>query len=430
MNLDSYVNARFDNMNKTNWVGISFGLCLFVMAAFHQFKMAPVLSEMARDFGYSPVMSGAYMSCYAVFGLLFARSFGNRMHHGPISAVVRYLLIITILGSLLGYSFPENMLLMLLARSMEGLGACGLSVAGPVIISRFTNIKHQGLSASISALWIPLGVIGAGLVSMYDPTEAYFGIESSWQVGWITAIALSFGLILWGYIYQFRGISLTRSIILEKKDTSLDISHEEEKTHLVWENKNNRQAMVLVALTFMLWACQNMAFMSWLPSYLIENLGYSKDSAALIFIAPVVFICVFNLLAIPLMQRFKPAKLLVYTILGQGISVLSIAMVEGTSYEVLQFPLLLSYGAMAGVTPSCLFRMPNIIFGNHAGTRAFGWMMTGRNIGVLAGPMIVATALQFTETKWDSLSLVITSACILAMIISYKLHKKVMMLNN
>ena len=50
---------------------------------------------------------------------------------------------------------------------------------------------------------------------------------------------------------------------------------------------------------------------------------------------------------------------------------------------------LVVYAMAAGITPTCLFAMPGTIFGiKGAGTRAFGVLMTGRNLGVLAGPVL------------------------------------------
>ena len=52
---------------------------------------------------------------------------------------------------------------------------------------------------------------------------------------------------------------------------------------------------------------------------------------------------------------------------------------------------LVAYGVTAGITPVCLFAMPSAIMGQRrlvAGT--FGIVMTGRNLGVLVGPILLA----------------------------------------
>ena len=48
------------------------------------------------------------------------------------------------------------------------------------------------------------------------------------------------------------------------------------------------------------------------------------------------------------------------------------------------------YGIGAGVTPTCLFQLPHAIARGAAGASSFGVVMTGRNIGVFTGPLLLA----------------------------------------
>ena len=52
--------------------------------------------------------------------------------------------------------------------------------------------------------------------------------------------------------------------------------------------------------------------------------------------------------------------------------------------------LLVLYGIGAGVTPTCLFALPGAIMGRAGAPTAFGFIMTGRNIGVFLGPILLA----------------------------------------
>jgi hypothetical protein len=51
---------------------------------------------------------------------------------------------------------------------------------------------------------------------------------------------------------------------------------------------------------------------------------------------------------------------------------------------------LILYGIGAGVTPTCLFQLPHAIARGTAGASFFGIVMTGRNIGVFLGPLLLA----------------------------------------
>jgi hypothetical protein len=62
---------------------------------------------------------------------------------------------------------------------------------------------------------------------------------------------------------------------------------------------------------------------------------------------------------------------------------------------------LIFYGIAAGICPTCLFAMPSIIVGHgRVAAPAFGIIMTGRNIGVLIGPVLLAQAFEATGA-WD-----------------------------
>ena len=64
--------------------------------------------------------------------------------------------------------------------------------------------------------------------------------------------------------------------------------------------------------------------------------------------------------------------------------------------------LLVLFSAGAGVVPTCLFGVPRAVSGSTAGTaRGLGALMTGRNLGVLAGPVLLAHLVD--ATGWDSL---------------------------
>jgi hypothetical protein len=81
---------------------------------------------------------------------------------------------------------------------------------------------------------------------------------------------------------------------------------------------------------------------------------------------------------------------------------------------------LVMYGIGAGVVPTCLFAMPSVILGRGHGTaRAFGFVMTGRNMGVLIGPVLVAQVFKMTGS-WDLTAPIfgtVTTGCLVTAIL-------------
>jgi F0F1-type ATP synthase assembly protein I len=85
------------------------------------------------------------------------------------------------------------------------------------------------------------------------------------------------------------------------------------------------------------------------------------------------------------------------------------------------------YGTGAGVVPTCLFAMPSVILGRgHDTARAFGIVMTGRNMGVLIGPVLVAQAFKISGS-WDLAAPIfgtVTTLCLVAaMLLARRLRR-------
>jgi len=56
----------------TNWAAVWLGTLLGVLAAYQQFKLPPVLPLLVQQYGYGRILAGAFMSIYAVLGLLLS----------------------------------------------------------------------------------------------------------------------------------------------------------------------------------------------------------------------------------------------------------------------------------------------------------------------------------------------------------------------
>jgi MFS family permease len=96
----------------------------------------------------------------------------------------------------------------------------------------------------------------------------------------------------------------------------------------------------------------------------------------------------FNLLTGEILRRGMGVTLLLLIgVASQAITwwLTPLAQSDGAGIALLIF-----YGAGAGVTPTCLFALPGAILGRAAGPHVFAVVMTGRNVGVLIGPIMLA----------------------------------------
>ncbi|HEY9548006.1 MAG TPA: MFS transporter, partial [Kiloniellaceae bacterium] len=162
-------------------------------------------------------------------------------------------------------------------------------------------------------------------------------------------------------------------------------------------------ALLLTGGVFMLWSGQYLAYMTWLPLYLVEEQGLPVESAIGGYLIPVALVGVFNLTTGYLLQRGWRAQRLLCGAVTVQAAVWWLLPVTGGGLGGLAS--LAVYGITAGIAPTCLFALSAQLVASPAETaRAFGVTMTGRNLGVLGGPLLLALAVE-SSGSWFAASL-------------------------
>ena len=147
--------------------------------------------------------------------------------------------------------------------------------------------------------------------------------------------------------------------------------------------------MILAGGLFLLWSGQYFAYMTWLPQFLVEVYGFSLERALAGYLTPIVVLAVFNVVTGFLLRSGVALSLLLVGALLLQALVWFLVPVTDAGWRGIAS--LLAYGIGAGITPTCLFAMPSAIQGQGPGTAgAFGIIMTGRNVGVFIGPLLLA----------------------------------------
>ena len=141
----------------SDWVGIWFGLCVALLAAYQQFKLPPVLPEMLDLYGYGAGMAGGFMSIFAVIGLVLSFQFGRLMSRQATAAWLIGACGLVGLGAIPILTFPENGWAILVGRAFEGTAMAILAIAGPTLMTRNAAPKHIPFAAALAATWVPLG---------------------------------------------------------------------------------------------------------------------------------------------------------------------------------------------------------------------------------------------------------------------------------
>ncbi|MEX0697230.1 MAG: MFS transporter [Dongiaceae bacterium] len=370
--------------DRTDWTGVAFGVGLACLAAYQQFKLPPVLPAMLDSYGYDLTVAGAFMSVYAIAGLLLSWPIGRLLHRAGAARLLYATFAAMLAGNLLVLAWPADSGLVLAARGLEGVAFAVCAIAGPTLANLAAARRHFGIVVGLTAAWIPIGQLAAALLA---PIALAAG---RWQWLWAAAVLATVAMMLWTRALErrrrldFGGGAPEPSA---PADPGFAGGFAEARAGSA---QRRRLPLLLAAAIFMLWSGQYFAYMTWLPQYLVAAHGLSERSAVAGYALPVAVLLLFNLLTgVGLRLGLSVRHLLVAALLSQA-AVWWLAPVTGSGATgVLS---LVAYGIGAGITPTCLFALPSVLRGPAGAARAFGVLMTGRNLGVLVGPVLFAAA--------------------------------------
>jgi MFS family permease len=400
-------------VGHTNWTRVVFGLCLAFLAAYQLFKLPPVLPVLLETFGYDRTLAGGFMSVYALAGLGLSVPLARGLERHGVARPVLSALALMVAGNLLVLIWPGHGLLVLGARALEGVAFAVLAIAGPTLANSGAGPRHLPLVIGLTATWIPVGQLSAGvLAGLVVPAGGSF---ESWRTLWVVAIALSVLMAFWTLRVQGSGR-------VERATRSPD---RPDPPAIPPVSRRARVDLLLAAAIFTLWSSQYFAYMTWLPQYLVEVHGLPVAWALAGYMLPVAVLMTFNVITGILLRAGAPLGPLMAAALALQAAVWILHPVLGGGW--IGIAALIAYGVGAGITPTCLFALPSAIAGARRAAPAFGVLMTGRNLGVLVGPVLLAQAFELAGS-WRVSSPIFGSltglAVVVAVLLAWRLARR------
>ena len=364
--------------SRGTWTGIAFGLCLAYYAAYQQFKLPPALPLLLQTYGYDRALAGGFMSVYAAAGLLLSLPLARVLERIGILAPILAALALMVMGTALNLTAPENGWVVLAGRGLEGVGFAILAIAGPVLANASATARQLPIVAGLSASWVPIGQLGATVAA----PAAFAG--PGWHALWWLGIAGALTLALWtAALHSRRTVAFVSPPVTVRHGPVL----------------RQRGCLILTAATFMIFSGQYYAYMTWLPQYLVEVHGLSPSLAVVGYTVPVVTLIVTNLIFAMVLRAGVPLGPLLAVGMASQAAVWWLIPVTGGGVGGIVS--LVIYGIGAGIVPTCLFAVPSLLAGSgRPPASAFGIVMTGRNLGVLVGPVLLAMAFK-SSGNWD-----------------------------
>lgn len=363
----------------TNWAGVGYGIVLGFVAAYFQFKVPPVLPVLLDTYHYDTLVAGGFMSIFAVAGMVISVRVGRAIRRDGAARYLAGAFALMILGSLIGLAAPDSGAAMLASRTIEGLGAAVLAVCMPAFANMNAGPGHLPIVIAVQATWIPVGQVTANLIA--QPSVA-LGL---WQPVWWAGIAATVAVAVWSVVLARQGRVRFAASAKRPRDAAPPSE----------TSAAERRALLVAAVLFLLWQAQFMAYFTWLPVYLVDVRGISADGAVLINQLPVVVLLVFAVATgFVLRAGVGTLPLLVAALALQAASWLLVPLADNAVIGTIS---LIAWGIAAGITPTCLWALPSVLLGGHrADTHAFAVVLTGRYLGILAGPLVAAGVARLT----------------------------------
>ena len=358
----------------TSWTGVALGLGLGALASYHLFKLPPVLPILLGQYDYGLFAAGGFMSIYAAIGLVTSALLGLRLQRHGMPPFLLAAALFFIIGSVLTLAAPAAVPLMFLARGLEGLGFAILAVAAPVLATTSASNRHKSLAIALFAAWIPLGQLIAMAIA-----HPFVG-NAEWRPIWWVGIGLTVLVVAWGWRAAIQNMPRRSAANSGGPRPLRDFS------------RRHQWALVLVAATFTLWSTEMFAMLTWLPQYLVESRGLGAESTILAYAIPSILILIFSIASGFLLRAgVSLAPVLAVSLALQAAVWFVLPYLDSSALGLAG---LIVFGVAAGISATFLFAAPALILGaGNAGGSAFGVVMTGRNFGVLLGPILLPPVL-------------------------------------
>jgi len=364
---------------SSDWGGILLGLMVSSLAAFQMLKLPPALPLLIDAYGYDKVTAGGLVSVYALTGLAFSVFAGSAAGKRPM-LVMTGALACFVLGNLVTLALPQIAWLNLVARGVEGLGYAIFALAGPAIANRSAAEKDLSIVAGIVAIWVPVGQIVALTIGFL----AFDAI--GWRALWWASLVLTAGAGFWIWVRRSTVIAVLGG--LSRQAGGIVLTARE--TNILW----------VTGGVFALWGGQYSAFMTWLPEYMVDTFGIGADDAAAANALSVVAVLCSGLITGGLLRRGVPLGLLFTgtTLIQTGVWFIAPHLGAWGGLAAITL-----YGIVSGAPPACMFAAPGrLVGGNRAGPTAFAPLMTGRNLGILAAPVVAGWLI--VDNNWLNVS--------------------------
>ncbi len=368
-------------IERTRWDVIALTTAAGLLAAFQVGKIPAALPELRSELMIGFVAAGWMASILSATSAFFGVTAGllsDRFGHRQLLLAS---LVFMAVGSAIGGLAPDAAWLFV-SRVLEGVAFLGLMVSVPSLMLQAVTVAQQSF---VLALWSARMPVGMALMIVASPALL---AEIGWRGIWIANTGLSI-LLFFAIAARTNGLpALSKPAVAGRMGADLRLAL-------------TRPGPWLLAACFMSYAAIWMAVMTWLPTFLIESVGYTLATAATVSALIVIFNAPSNIIAGWLAKRGVGTWLMVaIPVLIMGV--LGYFLFSDLVANSVKVPLAIGMSFFGGFLPGAVI----VAAPRHAPSPAQigavnGIIMQGSNVGQLAGPPILAAVVTWSG-GWDN----------------------------
>ena len=405
---------HFGAETRTQWSRLFLLVGVGMVAAFQIGKVPPVLPLLRTDLGLTLLLAGWVLSAFNILGAFLAPVAGAISDWLGHRRLVLFGLGCMAVSSLVG-SFAQRPSLLLETRFFEGLGYIFVIVSAPGLIIKVVNHQDMRVAFGVWGSFMPAG--GAMIMILAPLLLAGFGWRGLWRIN----AGLLFAFMIW--------LAWTTQDLTGRNSRHKFSAHR--LLNDIWLTLKT-PGPVLLALCFGSYAFQFLVVMGFLPTLLIEEQGLNQGLAAVLSAIALAGSVPGNLLGGWLLQRGVNRWILIAAA-SATMGICTFGIFSGGINLLFRYMASIVFMGIGGILPAA------VIHGaiSHAPSRELvatsnGILMQGAQIGLLAGPPIVAAVVSH-KGDWQIAPWVLAAVALIGVGLSLglrSLEKRKNILNN
>ena len=349
----------------TRWFVVGAMIASGVAASLHVGKVPPALPALREELDLGLVAAGWVASIFNLIGATLGIASGLAADRLGARRGLAAGLVFLVAGSIWGAA-AESGSALLATRVLSGLGLVTVAVSAPRIIVAVAPPRDHGLALGAWSIYMPTGMA----VAMLSAPFVLPGL--GWRGLWLLHAGLT-ATVLLIVLAATRGISAHPSFQGRIDTEAL-----------------RRPGPWLLAAAFACYTVQFFAVVTWMPTFLVESHGSTREAAALAG-ALVVGANVAGCLAGAWLLHRGAARWKLLAIACLVMTPCAVGVFSAAAPPVLKIALAAIFSAVGGLLPAAILAgtVAHAPSRDHVAT-VNGFVVQGSHVGVVAGPPVFA----------------------------------------